>query len=386
MAEKQSSVRKMLSEACIAQFYQKTGWNCRVYPVFTIDKVHFSFFKVATVFTKAISELNKKEGDPYDPNEKIDAKYVDRVKKSIGTKRYGFEVYVDTDDFAGLCDSIKNLLLYNNIANDHGKYPSAWIHNSGVNGQKKVALGKGMKGIILHGSAPNKEPDKVEKYAFFNAYICVENYQILLSMAYMYDLVSGRAEAFGYYKMLRDLFFEGADQVAKNRYQSLKYSEAEDDKTIPEETPETIDEIVKEQESKQPAGSSEKAHVNSSKGTANKPQNKPTKPPKEPLNMPVKPPAGKISTKVYHGRFNTTTDLFDDGKGLYYVGIEPVSTNLRDGHERYLIFPRESMKNIPKDQFFRLQRDTKGKSIILSVNYFNGKNEKQLLFSSFNND
>lgn len=362
MEKKIPDIQKMMSETCIARFYQNRGWSCKVYPVFNIDKVKFSFFST-----------------------------------SKDASMEPFDIYVDIDDFSGLCDSIKNLLLFNSIARDQGQYPSAWTHQTGSNGQKAIAIGKGQKGgIVLQGRIKSGEKTP-------NAFVSIENYQLLLSMAYFYDLVSGRSEAFGYYKTLYDIFWEGMKTIAKHH---SSYDESVDQKTWPTESdeneenadnadsPENVTKATAKKDAapqKRPAGSSEKAHVNSSKGTANKPQNKPTEPSKEPLNTsesntPVKPPAGKISAKVYHGRFNTTTKLFGDGKGLYYVGIEPVSENLRDGHERYLIFPRESMKNIPKDQFDRLQRGTKGKSIILSVNYFNGKNEKQLFFHSFNND
>lgn len=303
MDKNMPDVSKMLSETCIAQLYQNRGWSCKIYPVFNIDKVKFSFF-------------------------------------SVDKGLQPFDIYVDTDDFGGLCDSIKNRYLEDCIAKDQGQYPAAWTHTTGENGQKTLAIGKGQKGgIILQGRVKNGS----------NAFVSVENYQILLNMAFFYDMVSGRTAVNGYYKKLYDIFWEGMSNIEK--YHS-SYNPEEDRRT------------VQEAEDAKPEPEKAAAPVEKPKESASHSEKK-----QHPL-------------QILRGRFRTKSELQSQGS-YYWLMIEPAEQSGKGNvKEKYLVFTDRDVKAMEPGKFDKLKSETDRKNIVLSVKYAQ-ESEKKFRFVDF---
>ena len=165
-----SSLRKMLSTGCIGEFYTLNGYFFKVYPCFEIDKVKFSFVE----------------------------------KGKNGT---GFDIYVGTDDFSLLCDDILKGYMSRKIAEDNGRYPSAWKYITGENAAKELAIGKSQKGgIVVQGR---------DKTGNKNAFVPIQSYDDLRILAKWYNMVSGLTPVTGYYKDLCDIFHKGVKETAK---------------------------------------------------------------------------------------------------------------------------------------------------------------------------
>ena len=166
---KGSKLRKMLSEGCISENYTLNGYFFKVYPYFNIDKVKFSFVE----------------------------------KGKSGT---GFDIYVDTDEFALLCIDIDERKFEARLAADNGPYPGAWKYITGENAARELAIGKSQKGgVVVQGR--NKDEKK-------QAFVPIQ-YKELRKMALLYLVVSGLKPVTGYYAELRELFKKGVERMAK---------------------------------------------------------------------------------------------------------------------------------------------------------------------------
>ena len=163
---KDSKLRKMLMDGCIAEWYTLKGYFIRVYPAFAIDKVRFSF-----------------------------------VEK--GTKGQGFDVYINTVSFMLLCEDIRSGRLLRQIEADNGQHPSAWSYRTGENGSKSVAIGKSRSGTPLV-----QGRDTMQKK---NAQVPLDSYERLREMALLFGIVSGQVHANGYISELKAIFDKAKD-------------------------------------------------------------------------------------------------------------------------------------------------------------------------------
>jgi len=162
---KESKLRTLLKEGCIAAFYTEKGYFVKIKLALSIDKVGFSF-----------------------------------VKK--GEKGAGFDIYVDTDKFDLLCDDIRNGNFYKKIVEDtKSDYPEAWKYTTGDNGSKYIAIGKGQKGIVIQGKDNNTKK---------NAFVMVGSYEDLKCMAKWYARCSK-----SYYDGLVNICLEAIDKNSR---------------------------------------------------------------------------------------------------------------------------------------------------------------------------
>ena len=179
--QKMSKLRKMLSEGCIMQAYTLNGYFFKVYPLFEIDKVKFSFVE----------------------------------KGKAGT---GFDIYVNTIDFHLLCEEIDSGMLWNKICNDNGPYPKAWEYVTGDNASMHLVIGKSKSqkgGIVVQGrnTATKKQ-----------GFVPLAKYDELRALSFWYKIVAGLVPVTGYYAALRDVFLAGYERTL-SYHKSAEYDE-----------------------------------------------------------------------------------------------------------------------------------------------------------------
>lgn len=189
------AISDMLKNGCIEQDYTLNGYFVRVYPVFQIDKVKFSF-----------------------------------VKKNTNG-RDSFDIYVDTWIFQNLCDDIRSGAFLRKLLNDTGDYPTAFQYTTGENASRHLCIGTGKAGIVISGRVTGEKPQnamvKVVATAIpsggrndppQNVYAknLANGYEKLRCMARLYNLVAGNLPLVGYNRVLYTLFWKGEAERRKH--------------------------------------------------------------------------------------------------------------------------------------------------------------------------
>lgn len=189
------TVSDMLKNGCIEQDYTLNGYFVRVYPIFQIDKVKFSF-----------------------------------VKKNTSGKD-AFDIYVDTWIFQNLCDDILSGAFLRKLVHDTGDYPTAFQYTTGENASRHLSIGAGKAGIVISGRVTGEKPQnamvKVVAPAIpsggkgDSAQIAYEKnlmngYSKLRCMARLYNLLSGNIPLIGYNRVLYTLFWNGEAERRKH--------------------------------------------------------------------------------------------------------------------------------------------------------------------------
>lgn len=179
---KDSKIRKMIKQGCIAEYYTLDGYFVKIYPVIRLDKVKFAF-----------------------------------VKK--GEQGTGFDIYVDMAKFLRLTKNILSGRLAKLIAEDKGSYPSAWKYKSGNDGSKTLAIGKSKSGTpLINGSVKD---EKGNKYAM----VPLQSYEDLEVMAELFMICTGYTPVTGYWAEIKKIF-EEAQKNNQKYYQNDDVDEA----------------------------------------------------------------------------------------------------------------------------------------------------------------
>lgn len=329
------TISDMLKSGCIEQDYTLNGYFVRVYPIFRIDKVKFSF-----------------------------------VKKNTSGKD-AFDIYVDTWIFQNLCDDIESGAFMRKLINDTGDYPTAFQYTTGENASRHLSIGAGKSGIVISGRVTGENPQnamiKVVATAIpagtrsdsaQDAYAknLANGYAKLRCMARLYNLVSGNLPLVGYNRKLYATFWKNDEQ--RNKHFHVPQEEIEEPSAMPEaeSTPPKKAEPAQTAEAKQPkaAPSGKEQNVPASAADSSQP-----------------------SPQIQRGRFRLTRGLAPYGD-MYVtkVGI--------NGTEEFLFISKKDvshMEPVRQDALLNLKPGT-----VLSICYESGFTYRKgtgILFKGF---